>query len=127
MFPSRYGFTRARGRVRTSAGRRHVEKNGRPGEPYVFLKSESRILVVTPGMDGTLSITAPRPHARDGKELAAIGAKVDGTLSVSVPKGMTVVRHNATSTPSLLGLIGGHCWRIRSPEENATIVIRTGR
>jgi hypothetical protein len=60
----------------------------------------------------------------DLRQLSSIGAKIDGTLSVSVANGVQVVRHNADSEPMFFGLLGSYKWRINSPSANPVIVPR---
>lgn len=61
-----------------------VEKSGKAGERYYFLSSEMKIFAVKPQQDGSIEITAARFSKKDLNELKSIGAKVNGTLTVSV-------------------------------------------
>lgn len=101
-----------------------VEKSGRAGEPYYFLSKESKIFAVLPQKDGTISVSAIRPDRKTIQELTSIGAKIDGTLTVSVASGAKVVKHNAQSQPSVFGLFGGYRWQIKSPDDNPFIAIQ---
>lgn len=101
-----------------------VEKSGKAGEPYYFLSNESKFFAVLPQKDGAISVSAIRPDKKAIQELSSIGAKIDGTLTVSVANGAKVIKHNAQSQPSVFGLFGGYKWQIKSPDENPFIVIQ---
>jgi hypothetical protein len=101
-----------------------VERNGKTDEPYYFLSKESKIFAVLPQTDGSISVSAIRPDKKAIQELNSIGAKIDGTLTVSVANGAKVIKHNAQSQPSVFGLFGGYKWQIKSPDENPFIVIQ---
>jgi len=101
-----------------------VEKIGKAGEPYYFLSKEQKIFAVLPQKDGTVSISAIRPDKKAIQELSSIGAKINGTLTVSVANGVKVLKHNAQSQPSMFGLFGGYKWQIKSPDENPFIVVQ---
>jgi len=99
-----------------------VEKNGKAGEPYDFL---SNLFVILPQKDGVISVSATRPDKKAIQELNSIGAKIDGTLTVSVGSGAEVIKQNAQGQPSMFGLFGGYKWKIKSADENPFIVIQT--
>jgi hypothetical protein len=80
------------------------EKSGVPGQPLDFLG----IFSVRRESDGAIAISGVRPSEKDLEELNRLVAKIDGRLSVSVPIGTTVVRHNAQSDPFL-----GDIWCIQ--------------
>ena len=101
-----------------------VEKNGRPGEPYYFISKNSQIFAIVPENGGSISVSAIRPDKKALQEMNSIGAKIDGTLTVSVARGAKVLKHNAQSQPSVFGLFGGYKWQIKSPDENPFIVIQ---
>jgi len=88
-------------------------------EPQMFGPSQKKM--VDP--DGTVAISGTRPSTKDLEELDRLGAKVEGRLSVSVPMGARVVRHNAQSEPSFWGLFGAYNWEIKSPGANPLIVV----
>ncbi len=101
-----------------------VEKSGKAGEPYYFLSKEFKTFAVLPQKDGSVSVSAIRPDKKAIQELNSIGAKIDGTLTVSVASGAKILKHNAQSQPSMFGLFGGYKWQIKSPDENPYIVIQ---
>jgi len=102
----------------------YVEKVGRPGEPYYFLSQEMKIFAVRPLKDGTINITGIRPSKSNIQEFKSIGAKMDGKLTVSVARGIKVLRHNAQSEPYLFGLLGSYKWEIKSPDVDPFIVLK---
>jgi hypothetical protein len=104
-----------------------VEKAGKAGEPLYFVSQEFKLFAVLPNnQDHTVTVTGIRPSAEDIQQLNSIGAKIDGTLSVSVASGVKVIRQNAQVEPSLLGLVGAYRWQIKSPGANPVIVVQPG-
>ena len=101
-----------------------VEKSGKAGERYYFLSREMKIFAVKPRQDGSIEITAARFSKKDLNELKSIGAKVNGTLTVSVEKGVKVLKHNAQSEPKMFGLFGGYEWEIKSVDVEPFIVVQ---
>ena len=101
-----------------------VEKSGKAGERYYFLSSEMEIFAVKPQQDGSIEITAAQFRNEDLNKLKSIGAKVNGTLTVSVEKGVKVVKHNAQSEPKLFGLFGGYEWEFKSVDAKPFIVVQ---
>ena len=101
-----------------------VEKSGKPGEPFYFVSKEMQFFAVLPKEDHTVAVTAIRPSRDDIQQLNSIGAKMEGTLSVSVANGLKVIRHNAESEPMFFGLFGAYKWQIRSPDANPVIVVQ---
>ena len=61
---------------------------------------------------------------KDINELKSMGAKIDGNLTVSVAKGVKVLKHNAQSEPKVFGLFGGYKWEIKSPDADPFIVVQ---
>ena len=101
-----------------------VEKSGKPGEQYYFLSREMKIFSVVPQQDASIQITAARFSNKDLNELKSIGAKVNGNLTVSVEKGVKVIKHNAQSEPKLFGLFGGYKWEIKSVDADPIIIVQ---
>jgi murein DD-endopeptidase MepM/ murein hydrolase activator NlpD len=101
-----------------------VETIGIPGEPYWFLSRDYKIFAVETRPDGTIRISAARFSQDDIKKFKSIGARVNGTLSVSVAKGMTVVEHNAQAQPTVFGLFGSYKWNITTVDADPYIVVR---
>lgn len=69
-----------------------------------------------------LVISSPSLTAKDLKSLQELGIGMSGTLDVSVPSNMTVVSHNATSTPTLG--FGSYSWKVGTPGEGPRIVLQ---
>ena len=101
-----------------------VAKKGKPGENYHFPSNEFSVISVLKKNDGIISISAKRPSKKDIQQIAAIGAKLNGTLEVSVASGTKIVKHNAQSQPSLFGLYNSYKWKIESPDVNPTIDVK---
>ena len=100
------------------------EKAGNRGGRFYFLSEELKFFAVHPQPDGTITVTAVRPGQKGIQELNSIGAKIEGTLSVSVANGVQVVRHNAESEPMFFGLFGAYKWQIKSPSADPVIVVK---
>ena len=100
------------------------EKAGNRGEPFYFLSQELKFFAVLPQADRTVTVTAVRPSQDAIQQLNSIGAKIEGTLSVSVASGVQVVRHNAESEPVFFGLFGAYKWQIKSPNADPMIVVK---
>jgi len=98
-----------------------VKKVGQPGEQYEFLE----IFNIQTNNEGLLVISAHRPSEEDINELKDMGIKMNGTLTVSVPRGIEVVEHNAESEPKLFGLLGSYKWELDSiADANPYIVLK---
>jgi len=97
-----------------------AEKSGKYGEKYSFIK----IFSVTPQEDGTIKITVAKLNKRDLNMLKVIGANVNGTLTVSVEKGVKVIKDNAQSKPKMFGLFGDYEWEIDSLENSPFIIVQ---
>jgi hypothetical protein len=85
---------------------------------------ELKFFAILPQADRTVTVTAVRPSREDMAQLNSIGAKIEGTLSVSVANGVQVVRHSAESEPMFFGLIGAYKWQIKSPSADPVIVVK---
>lgn len=100
-----------------------VKKEGKRGETYYFPGAPpGHIFGVVAKPDGTLTISAPLPDAKGMKDIQELGATFDGTLTVTVESGATVVSDNAQEKPGVLW--GGYKWVIKGPDANPSIVIR---
>lgn len=82
------------------------------------------IFTVRTGKDGVITIASGELDEKGKKQLAQLGIKLDGTLDITVPKSAEVLSHNATSTPSLFGLVGTYSWKIGSIEQRPLMKIR---
>ncbi len=75
------------------------------------------------GPDGRIWILGAELKPEGRQQLAAINLKLDGTIKVT--SDLAVVQHNATSTPSLGGLIGAYEWKVTlDQKERPTIVLQ---
>jgi len=103
-----------------------VKKEGKRGETYYFPGAPpGHIFGVVAQPDGTLTIAAPLPDAKGMKDIQALGVKFDGTLTVTVDSGATVVSDNAQEKPGMLW--GGYKWTIKGPDVNPSIVIQPAK
>lgn len=101
-----------------------VEKEGKPNEPYYFLSKDSKLISIIPQKDGTIAISAVKLDAKSIATLKAIGSKIEGTLSVTLGNGVKVISQNATTEPSLFGLMGAYKWQIKSPDVLPSMVVK---
>jgi hypothetical protein len=74
--------------------------------------------------DGTITIAGKEIREKDKTQLSQIGIKMDGVLEVSLPKNAEIISHNASSTPSFFGLMGGYSWKIGSINERPLMKVR---
>lgn len=74
--------------------------------------------------DGVINITSAVIKPSDREELAKLGLKIDGKLSVTLPKNAEVLSSNATSSPSFFGLFGTYSWKIGSLDERPNLKIK---
>lgn len=91
-----------------------VEKSGVDREHYDFLSREMNFFSIIPQQDGSIKITTKllQFNKKEIDQLKSIGANINGTLSVSVGKGVKVIKHNAQSEPKLFGIFGDYEWKI---------------
>ena len=101
-----------------------VERSLRAGEPFYFISKDSQFFAVVPHPDHTITVSPIRPSADDLQQLNSIGAKMDGTLSVSVASSVTVLKQNADTQPYFFGLFGAYKWQIKSPAASPMIVVQ---
>ena len=101
-----------------------VKKSGNTGERFDFISREMNFFSIIPQNNGLIKITAIRFSKKDINELKSIGAKINGTLTVSVEKGVKVIKHNAQSEPKLFGLLGGYKWELKSVDAQPFIIVQ---
>jgi hypothetical protein len=82
------------------------------------------ILSIKTGKDGIITISSAKIEEKGKKDLSQLGIKVDGTLTVSIPRNAEVIEQNATTTPSFFGLVGTYSWKIGSVEQRPMMRIR---
>lgn len=93
------------------------EQHITPGKPFYFPGQGSAMVMLLPTNDGQLELRAITIKEKDLAGLKKASINIDGTVSANIAKGLTIVKHNATSTPSLFGLFGSYSWRIKSPTD----------
>lgn len=71
-------------------------------------------LKVVQDKNGVIRVFSPPLNEKNKKEIKELGINIDGTLKITLPKNAEVLESNATSSPSLGGLIGGYTWKINS-------------
>lgn len=94
-----------------------MEQHVIPGKPFYFPGQGQAMIMLLPTNDGQLELRAAAIKEKDLAGLKRIGLNIDGTVSANIAKGLTVVKQNATSTPSMFGLFGSYSWRIKSPSD----------
>jgi hypothetical protein len=82
---------------------------------------------VSSDKDGLILIAGKALKDKDLQALSQLGIKMDGTLEVSLPKNAEIIAHNATSTPSFFGLMGGYLWKIGSVNDQPMMKVRIKR
>ena len=92
-------------------GRYEIEivSNKLAGQPY-----RMDTFRVETDKEGIMTISAIEVKEKDMKAFSDLGIKMDGELEVSLPKNAEIISHNAMSTPSFFGLMGGYSWKIGS-------------
>lgn len=93
------------------------EQHINPGKPFYFPGPGQAIVMLLPTNDGQLELRAATIKEKDLAGLKKASINIDGTVSANIAKGLAIVKHNATSTPSLFGLFGAYSWRIKSPSD----------
>ncbi len=101
-----------------------VEKVCLPGESYYFMSKEMKFFSVQPIENGRIKITGFKPNAEAISQLSSLGVKINGKLSVSVPWGAKIIRHNADQEPFFFGLFGSYIWDIDKPDADPNIIIK---
>jgi hypothetical protein len=94
------------------------------GERLSFLSRETPVFSVTPQLDGAIEIGAFHSDAIAQRRFIESGAKVNGTLAVTVDRGVKVLRHNAPTKPSVNGFFAAYKWRIMSPDADPFMIVR---
>ena len=90
------------------------EKSGKAGEAYYFLSREFKIFSILPQKEGRIIVSGVVPKKEELQQLKSIGATIDGILSVSIPSGAKILKHNASSEPFFFGIFGDYKWQIKS-------------
>lgn len=77
--------------------------------------------------EGIMTISSIAVSDKDKKAFSELGIKMDGLLEVSLPKNAEIISHNAMSTPSFFGLMGGYSWKIGSINERPMMRVKIKR
>lgn len=67
----------------------------------------------------TLTVTGPRMSAKDRDGLKQLGIKLDGKVSVILPKGTKVLQHNASTEPGMFNK--AYQWKVTSVTDEPMI------
>lgn len=98
----------------------YAEKRVSSGYDYDFMD----IFSINSHQDGTIEITVTKLDDTTRNQLKSIGAKISGNLTVSLKKGVKVIRHNAQYKPMLFGLFGSYKWESESFNDAPLIVVQ---
>lgn len=74
-----------------------LNEERKPGQPLSMFE----VFYVTTAGDGTMTIATPPIKPEDKGRLSKVGLKLDGRLSVKLPKNAEVISSNATGTPGV--------------------------
>ncbi len=96
-----------------------VEQTGKAGEDYDFISKEISFFSIKGQDDGTLEIKAFKLSEEEIEGVKASDYDFEGTLSVSVEKGVKVLEHNARTVSS-----GVYRWKIKNPETAPLIIVK---
>ena len=96
-----------------------VEHSGKAGEDYDFISKEISFFSIKGQDDGTLEIKAFKLNEEQIEGVKTSDYDFEGTLSVSVGKGVKVLEHNAGSVSS-----GVYRWKIKNPETAPLIIVK---
>ena len=90
----------------------HCKKTGTIGATTKLFGEGLPIVTLRRAADGSVSIAGITVGAKVAQQLKAVNCVIDGNLQITTD--MTVVSHNATETPKMLGLFGNYGWKISS-------------
>ncbi|MGZ9104070.1 MAG: hypothetical protein ACXW3Y_14545 [Rhodoplanes sp.] len=108
-----------RGRYAVVLQRSHAK-----GESSFFPSREMKVFSIRPQPDGTILIGGSRPSATAPCQLVGTDAEIDGRLTVTLERGIDVLKHNAQSTLSTLDHFEGYHWRIKSPDADPVMIVQ---
>lgn len=97
----------------------YAEKSVTPGYDYDFMD----IFSINSHQDGTIEITVAKLDDTTRNQLKSIDTKISGNLTVSLKKGVKVIRHNAQYKP-MFGLFGSYKWESASFNDAPLIVVQ---
>lgn len=101
-----------------------IEHTAAKGEASYFPSREMLLFRIEPLMDGTMGIETEPATPQAIRDLDQLKIKLDGTVVVKVADGVSVLKHNADSEPSLFGLVGGYKWWIDRPGIRPLMIVR---
>ncbi len=90
-------------------------KEGKLDKPFYFVGKDVQLFSIQPKSGGLVEIKGISLSKKDIGQLKALNLEIDGELTIKTDG--EVVEQNATSTPSLFGLLGGYQWKITSLED----------
>ena len=93
------------------------EKEGVLEGPFYFPGSDAKIFSILPKDGGIVEVGVMNLSDKDIARLEELDLNIDGELTVETDG--EVMEHNADSTPSLFGLIGGYEWEIDSLKDSS--------
>ena len=96
-----------------------MEQSGKAGEDYDFISKEMSFFSIKGQNDGTLEIKALKLSEKDIEELKTSDFNIEGSLSVTIAKGLKVIEHNARTVSS-----GVYRWKIKNPETAPLIIVK---
>ena len=82
-----------------------------------------KVFSIRPQPDGTILIGGSRPGATAPCQLVGTDAEIDGRLTVTLERGVTVLNHNAENNPATLDHFGEYHWRIKSPDADPFMTV----
>lgn len=98
-----------------------IEFQGKPGEKMRMFD----IFQVFTDVEGVTNVGVSKISPKNAADLKQVGIKVDGNLSVNIPKNAQVISHNATSTPTFG--FGSYGWKIGSIDQSPFIKFKISR
>jgi hypothetical protein len=100
-----------------------VDRKGKAGEDYHFISKDINIFFIQYFPGGRMKISAFKPKKDEIAQIKAMGGNMSGTLTVSLPKGLKVIEHNAISAPKGSAAGGEYIWNIDHFDLRPEIVI----
>jgi len=98
-----------------------IEKEIALGEHYNLMN----FFKINSDKNGTITIKGAKINAKTEKELNSIGAKVEGTINLSIEDGVKIINDNIDNKPKFFGLFGGYSWDITSKSKQPTMTLQT--
>lgn len=98
------------------------EKSLASGKNHVFLDKTSKIFEVIYRKDGFIEIKSPKINAEETKKLEKLDLKPSGVVSLNLPKGAVIEKHNADSTPTMG--FGSYKWKLKDFSKHVSIVFK---